>query len=170
MTSLLLDTVTSGRRVKWQGHLEVMFFLRCTTGLGAQGVVPGGHSRVRCHFAHATVSLLRRARPGVFPEVVLQMLWLYESRLGAHPARQALTVWQEETCLLHDAYIFRRHCLITYQPILWLSLLQKRKKINSTLEENQHTAPSKATGLHGRVTTGFFWGTVLWLHLSFIKK
>lgn len=43
-------------------------------GLGAQGAVPGGHSHVRWHLAHATVSLLRRARPGVFPEVMLQML------------------------------------------------------------------------------------------------
>lgn len=192
MTSLLLDAriVTLSRRVKWQGRLEVMFFVRCaqlvvlrckllskgmpvpradsehsgpprkcwgtmrlggfvspaatttamgsrrsakvqpgfpraadgrapspgggqSPGLGAQGAVPSSCSHLWWHLAHATVSLLRQAHPGVFPEVVLQMLWLYESRLGAHPARQALAIRQEETRLLQDAYIFRRHCLIT---------------------------------------------------------
>lgn len=36
LTSLLLDTrfTASGRRVKWQGHLEAMVSVRCTTGCG----------------------------------------------------------------------------------------------------------------------------------------
>lgn len=110
-------------------------------GLGAQGAVPGGCSRVWWHLAHASTSLLCQAQPGVFPEVAPQELWLHGSRLGARPARWALAMWQEETCLLQDAYTIWRHCSITWQPILWLSVLQKRKNKPSALEEKQYAAP-----------------------------
>lgn len=41
---------------------------------GVQEAVPGGHRHAWWHLAHATISLLCQARPGVFPEVALQML------------------------------------------------------------------------------------------------
>lgn len=171
VTSLLLDTRvldTSGRRVKLQEHLEVIFFSyvhnclwwdtkfpgkgverlraqlpsqqvlrhreswgshlpRCQSsallprsswggsrpGLGTQGAVSGGCRHVWWHLAHASTSLLRQAHPGVFPEVMFQMLWLCGSRLGTRPALWALAMWQEETCLLQDAYTIWRHCSIT---------------------------------------------------------
>lgn len=61
----------------------------------------------------APPSSTRLTQLGVFPEVAFQMLGLCGSRLGARPARWALAVWQEETCLLQDAYTIWRHCSIT---------------------------------------------------------
>lgn len=55
VTSLLLDTrpITLGRRVKWEGHLEVMFFVMCTTACdrcktpGQRGVLPQSSLRAQ---------------------------------------------------------------------------------------------------------------------------